>query len=1032
MSSRTVRAALWSGLILAAGSLAGVLLGPSRGRHDLLGDLTRETRDLGVSDLRLSVVSGLRPCTPKESGCVGAPARPSKHALAVIRRAVEAARAGVDADALHAAGAAILVYSGDAGNSLDQAISYLQSASRLTERPAPVLADLAAAHLKRARATGSAWELYQALEAADRALEHEPSDPAALFNAAAALEGIGDAAGASGGWSRYLMSDSTSGWATEARTRRSALRQSPSQPRLGRNASPAELRAFAVAFPKEARELGWDQLLREWGAAVLAGDSATARARLNQAAGLGGVLAGEARDASLLDGVEALRGYDGPATGLRELARAHVALGEGREFQLDLDYGGACPRFESASRATPQVLREWARTFVAMCELNTPELELLPRLERLAAACDSVRYPALAGRRWLVLGNARAFRGQYEGALAAYRQADGLLQRAGEQEYAAGARMQIGNTWAALGQREESYASLHESLDVLRQSPGSLGLWNGLFALRNALLADGLSRAAMHVQDEAVMVAETMPPQFRAEIRLARTRLRLAVGRHDIASDVQEAVKIMRTMNEQFLKGYLVADLRQTLAEARLAEDPAGALVELDSAVSHFAGNPERLLPALLLRAQAGLASGREGEAALDLERAMAVLDTQRTHVNSAPLRASLLEQSRGVFDRAVMLSVRAGENREALDFLERSRASFSPVGHATDWARRRLQVPRGQVAVEFALVGDTLLSWTLWTGGVRLTRHTVSRVELMRRVERVRSALELRASDAVVMPWLESLYDELLRPLQAYLGPAGTPLVIVADGELAALPLAALRDRVQARYLVEDHPVRFVSSLRDPPAADTRSVAGFTVTLVADPAFDAAVFPGLEPLGGARAEVAAVERLYGRAARVLDGHRADAAAVRAAFLRGGIAHFAGHAVFDDARPERSYLVTAGRGGAPVARVTAAEIERMDLRTLRLVVLSACQTARAQEGRSGGFAGLAGAFLAAGAGGVVGSLWRVDDQATRTLMEHFHARYHVSGNASESLRQAQLRMLRSTDPALRSPAAWAGFRYAGG
>ena len=256
-----------------------------------------------------------------------------------------------------------------------------------------------------------------------------------------------------------------------------------------------------------------------------------------------------------------------------------------------------------------------------------------------------------------------------------------------------------------------------------------------------------------------------------------------------------------------------------------------------------------------------------------------------------------------------------------------------------------------------------------------------------------------------------------------------GMLLVIVADGELAALPFAALRDRERQRYLVEDHPVRFASSLRDPTAA-ARPGQGLSVTLMADPAFDRRGFPELQRLPGAAAEVAAIERVYG-GARKLGGGDASPRAIVAALRRGGVAHFAGHAVFDDARPEQSYLVAAPGPGETSARITAAEIEQMDLRQLRLVVLSACQTARAQAGRSGGFAGLAGAFLAAGAGGVVGSLWRVDDESTRVLMERFHAAFAETGDAAGALRQAQLQMIRSTDPALRSPAAWAGFRYTG-
>jgi CHAT domain-containing protein len=141
------------------------------------------------------------------------------------------------------------------------------------------------------------------------------------------------------------------------------------------------------------------------------------------------------------------------------------------------------------------------------------------------------------------------------------------------------------------------------------------------------------------------------------------------------------------------------------------------------------------------------------------------------------------------------------------------------------------------------------------------------------------------------------------------------------------------------------------------------------------------------------------------------------------------VVHYAGHAVFDDARPERSALVLAGAGGA--GALTAAQAAELDLRHVRLVVLSACQTLRARDGRAGGFAGFTRSLLAAGAGGVLGSLWRVDDERTRALMVAFHQAYRASGDGPGALRAAQLRLLRSADPALRSPAAWAGFRYAG-
>jgi len=140
--------------------------------------------------------------------------------------------------------------------------------------------------------------------------------------------------------------------------------------------------------------------------------------------------------------------------------------------------------------------------------------------------------------------------------------------------------------------------------------------------------------------------------------------------------------------------------------------------------------------------------------------------------------------------------------------------------------------------------------------------------------------------------------------------------------------------------------------------------------------------------------------------------------------------HYAGHAAFDDIRPEQSGLILAPEASG-AGELTAAEIARLDLDHLQLVVLSACETTRPGAGPSGGFAGLAGALLAAGAGGVLGTLWQVDDALTLQLMTEFHRAYRSSGDGAGSLRAAQLSLLRSSAPPLRSPAAWAGFRYAG-
>ena len=1012
-------------LLLLTGIGAGGALVYAGREPDLLASLTQAAHGYGSDSVRLSVVSTFRPC-PAGSGCTP---RIGRRTVALVRRLEAAAQAGMDPDALHAAALVSLLFSTGSGNQLDQSISYLQSAAAMVDRPAPILADLAGAHLLRASRMGAPRELFLALDAAERALEAEPGNLPARFNAAQALDRIGLRAGAAATWTAYLAADSTSGWADHARRRLRALASLPSRAeRPEQMASPAALTAFAAAAPQEARELGWDVLLPEWSSAVLAGDGMNARRRLNDASVLGEALASRGGDRSLIDAVHLIRARVRDDTGTLRLATLHRLLGQARAAQREARLNNACSVYRQIGvEADPGPLREWSATLAGLCAANTLGTDP-DALWELAARSDSSRYPAMTARRWWGAGLALRRAARYDRALEAFSRAETLSHRLGEREYAAGVRTQRGNAYALLGDMDDAYALLHASAAELGGYPGHL-LYNNLYALRNATLADGLGHAARLIQDEAVGAVARMSPFHRAEALLARVRLNLTAGRSYAPGDMATALVLIDSVDDAALHASILADLHEAQGLVHLAKDPAEAEKDMDFVVDHFP-QPDRLVPALFTRAEARLAAGDRERALVDLRHAVELLDKHRTQLESAQLRASLLERSRRVFDRAVALCVAGGHIEEALDFVERSRASFSPVGHTDEWTRRPLRAPRGQTVLALALVGDTLLlAWTLWDGGMHLTPTRVDRAELGRTVESIRSALERSAPESTVKPALQTLYDQLIRPVRARLGPPGTPLVIVADGELAALPVAALHDRTRNRYLVQDYTVRFTSSLRDPSLAGAPLPSGMPVTVVADPAFDALAFPEFQRLPGSFTEAAQVRSHYARAQQ-LAGLRANAGSLRQAFERGGIAHFAGHAVFDDARPERSFLL--GAGGRTDGRVTAADIARMELSGLRLVVLSACQTSRAVGGRSGGFAGLAGAFLAAGAGGVVGSLWRVDDRQTQVLMDAFHGAYRLTGDAAGSLRHAQLELLRSPDPTLRSPAAWAGFRYTGG
>lgn len=73
--------------------------------------------------------------------------------------------------------------------------------------------------------------------------------------------------------------------------------------------------------------------------------------------------------------------------------------------------------------------------------------------------------------------------------------------------------------------------------------------------------------------------------------------------------------------------------------------------------------------------------------------------------------------------------------------------------------------------------------------------------------------------------------------------------------------------------------------------------------------------------------------------------------------------------------------------------VTADEISRMNLRSIKLLVLSSCLNGMNELVEGKGFNGMTGALSAAGVQYVVCSLWSADDFATAILMDEFYKQY---------------------------------------
>jgi CHAT domain-containing protein len=149
--------------------------------------------------------------------------------------------------------------------------------------------------------------------------------------------------------------------------------------------------------------------------------------------------------------------------------------------------------------------------------------------------------------------------------------------------------------------------------------------------------------------------------------------------------------------------------------------------------------------------------------------------------------------------------------------------------------------------------------------------------------------------------------------------------------------------------------------------------------------------------LPAAQDELRNIAALFPQESRLLfEGDRATRAAVLASLPEGTHLHFACHGIFELEDPPSSRLELSGS-------------EALTLRDLlhrtakparaRLVVLSACQSAVSDFNRlPDELIGLPAGFLQAGAPGVIGTLWQVDDLAAALLMIKFYE-LHLVGDA---------------------------------
>lgn len=982
---------------------------------------------------------------------VGLPPKCAPSAGRVERRQCEtlqeiAGRAGRTAietgapDALYAATLIDLWHQSPTASQVGRALSQLKLIEPLVPPDVQLLSDISAAAMRQSELTNDARPLIEAIEYADRAVALAPTYLPAAYNRTMALERFGLTIEASRSATAYLRRDSVSVWAQAIRalvTRRDAAKSS-AVPTVDTDS--AAIAAYALYDREAARRLGWETGLGRWSALADGGNSAEAARWLRFAENLGSTLETNGGDATLADAVRSIRAAVDP-TAARHLINVHRQFAVAEQAYVARAFEAAALAYSSllATPDLPRPVALWSRVQLGSSFISSRRADRGEHtLRELLNVAELDRYPALVGRAYGGLSTSLLRRGSDDDARAAWDSAARYFSRAGERENAAAIKVFAANGAFFRGDALGGYNAVRATLDALHDFPASFWRHIALLHLSREAVADGFPRAAVIFQDEGVLAADgSGRPLALAEALAARARLSVTVGRPDgVPDDLQRARAITSAAAAGSGQLWGEADVRHAegvwLAAMQRSARAADAVRALDSAAAFFGAqhNIERLTPILAARVEANVAGGNMSAALKDLSGAASLVAGRASRMHNSMERATLFQSSRRVLDHIVTLRMARGELREALADIEQVRSALSP--ELRRLSPPSLRGPTGETAIVYQRIADTLLVWLVSGTHVHVTRQTIDGLALSQLIDRTLASLELSRPVSVIRPLLESLYEILIGPIANDLRGTDRPLVLIADGELGRVPFAALYDAKQGRYLVEDHQLRYATSLReaavtaDSPVRDQARSA--RVVVVGDPAVDLRENPGWTRLASARAEARAIGDLYSGSVVMVDAD-ARSTNLRHALANASILHYAGHAVFDEARPERSYLALAGSSDS--SRLAAGEITVIPLAHVRLVVLSACRTIGTRTDAVGALTGLAGAFRAAGAHGVIGSAWLIEDGVTQPLMIELHRRYASAGDGPAALRSAQLALLHDTSPALQSPAAWGAFRYLG-
>ena len=685
---------------------------------------------------------------------------------------------------------------------------------------------------------------------------------------------------------------------------------------------------------------------------------------------------------------------------LFQLAVVQGSLGRHAEQQRSLE---EMLRIARAAKDTDAIGRAIEELSISMAAVGrTDEAARLEKelLEQFASAPAEDR-----ARMYTNLGVYQRTLGAMRDAEQSYQQAGRLSADSKNWRLRTAIAYDLGMLWLSQGQFAKAEPQMRAALKLAEQTRDAAGLIETKTGLAECLLGLGHFQEAMDVVNEALAGAGQHDPSelihgkaVLGDILRAQHQTDAAIAAYEEASNTLETLRIAAPGDVKSLQallasskqiyGSLVAalleknDVERALywverSKARVLNDILlrGGLHEL-SAMTPGERRAESGLYRALFKTSAGTAQARE---------AVARLETFRRQLYNAHPELSL------------------------------QRADFAPAG-LEQW-RSELSGRQGAL-LEFFILPKATALFVIKRGSVSAFQVNLDEKALEARIRDFRRRLASR--DITEGELAAELGRTLFGSESAKVLENTTDWMISPDGPLWEIPFEALKDE-SGKRLIEKHAISYAPSLTALWAirgrAPVRGKAPLDLFVMANPS-----------LRGAIEEANGIARLFPSAKTVVaSGKEANVDVFLKEAPRADLIHIASHAEFNAASPLYSWL-QMGPGGSRETYLTAVELARVPLRA-RVVVLSACETARGGAGEGEGLMGLGWALTGAGADSSVLSHWKVDSEATAFLMIRFHRELKKGESVAASLRDAALATMKQ--PGFSHPYYWTSFAVFG-